>query len=141
MIGTLPHSFQRSYSDTYAIIDGNEIPRETLSDLHLQSSTWSHYKHHNTATFLDARTTNGAIGFTSSVDVGSISDVQLTSCSGFLETLKRQTWNIFNGRWGFTIKHMLKKHNNELNLLPFMEGRSELPATQVQLKSTSTRRT
>lgn len=33
---------------------------------------------------------------------------------------------------GFTIKDMLKELNVELNLPPFMEGRSQLPASQVQ---------
>ena len=33
---------------------------------------------------------------------------------------------------GFTIKDMLKELNIELNLPPFMEGRSQLPALQVQ---------
>ena len=88
VMGTLPHSFQTSYSNTYAIIDGSEIFLETPSDLFMQSSTWSQYKHHNTAKFLVACTPNGAISFISPVYVGSISDVQLTQCSGFLETLK-----------------------------------------------------
>ena len=33
---------------------------------------------------------------------------------------------------GFTIKDMLKELNVALNLPPFMEGRSQLPASQVQ---------
>ena len=44
--GTLPCGFKK-YSKTYAIIDGSEIFIETSSDLHMQSSTWSQYKHHN----------------------------------------------------------------------------------------------
>ena len=39
VMGTLPHSFQTSYSNTYAIIDGSEIFLETPSDLFMQSST------------------------------------------------------------------------------------------------------
>ena len=88
VMGTLPHSFQRSYPDTYTIIDGSEIFIETPSDLYSHSSTWSQYQHHNTAKFLVACTPNGAISFISPVYVGSISDVQLISCSGFLETLR-----------------------------------------------------
>ena len=132
VIGTLPHSFRRSYPDTYAIIDGSEVFLETPSDLYLQSSTWSQYKHHNTAKFLVACTPNGAISFISPVYVGSISDVQLTSCSGFLETLKDKPGISIMADRGFTIKDMLKKLNIELNLPPFMEGRSQLPALQVQ---------
>ena len=51
--------------------------------------------HHNTAKFLVACTPNGAISYISPVYVSSISDVQLTQCSGFLETLKEyQSWQI-----------------------------------------------
>ena len=88
VIGTLPHSFKTSYLDTYAIIDGSEIFLETPSDLFMQSSTWSQHKHHNTTKFLVACTPNGAISYISLVYVGFISDIQLTRCSGFLETLK-----------------------------------------------------
>ena len=132
VMGTLPHSFQSSYSDTYAIIDGSEIFLETPSDLFMQSSTWSQYKHHNTAKFLIACTPNGAISFISPVYVGSISDVQLTRCSGFLETLKDKPGISIMADRGFTIKDMLKELNVALNLPPFMEGRSQLPASQVQ---------
>ena len=52
--GTLPPIFRERYPNTYAIIDGSEIFIETPSDLHIQSSTWSSYKHHNTAKFLVA---------------------------------------------------------------------------------------
>lgn len=89
-------------------------------------------KHHNTAKFLVACTPNGAISYTSPVYVGSISDVQLTRCSGFLETLKDKPGISIMADRGFTIKDMLKELNVELNLPPFMEGRSQLPASQVQ---------
>ena len=129
---TLPHSFQKLYPDIYAIIDGSEIFIEMPSDLFMQSSTWSQYKHHNTAKFLIACTPNGAISFISPVYVGSISDVQLTSCSGFLETLKDKPGVSIMADRGFTIKDVLKELNIKLNLPPFMEGRSKLPTVQVQ---------
>ena len=61
---------------------------ETPSDLHMQSSTWSAYKHHNTVKILVACTPNGAISYISPVCVGSISDVELTRISGFSSTLE-----------------------------------------------------
>ena len=67
-----------------AIIDGTEIFLQMPSDLHMQSSTWSQYKHHNMAKFLIACTPNGAICYVSTVFVGSASDVELTRASGFL---------------------------------------------------------
>ena len=59
--GTLPSTFRDRFPTTYAIIDGSEIFIETPSDLHMQSSTWSQYKHHNTAKCLVACTPNGSI--------------------------------------------------------------------------------
>ena len=88
VIDTLPHSFQISYPDTYAIIDGSATFIGTASDLYLQSSTWSLYNHHNTAKFLVACAQNCVISFISPVYIGLISEVQLTSCCGFLETLR-----------------------------------------------------
>ena len=52
VLGTLPSAFQDKFPTTYAIIDGSEIFIETPSDLHMQSSTWSQYKHHNTTKFI-----------------------------------------------------------------------------------------
>ena len=57
--GTLPPAFREHYPSTYAIIDGSEIFIETPTDLLMQSSTWSTFKHHNTAKFLIACTPNG----------------------------------------------------------------------------------
>ena len=61
VLGTLPAAFQENYPTTYALIDGSEVFIETPSDLSIQSSTWSQYKHHNTVKFLVACTPNGAI--------------------------------------------------------------------------------
>ena len=77
----LPHVFKERYPSTYAIIDGSEIFIETPSDLQMQSSTWSDYKH-NTCKCLVACTPNGAVTFISPLYVGAISDVQLTRVSG-----------------------------------------------------------
>ena len=61
---TLPTAFCEKFTNTYTIIDGNEIFIETPSDLHMQSLTWSQYKHHNTAKFLVAcRLTNQIVVF------------------------------------------------------------------------------
>ncbi len=132
VMATLPHSFRNKYPKTYAIIDGSEIFIQTPSDLHMQSSTWSQYKHHNTAKFLVACTPNGAISYISPVFVGSISDVELTSTSGFLTTLKDKPGISIMADRGFTIKDMLEELKIELNMPPFMEGRKQLPAEEVQ---------
>ena len=81
---TLPVAFQKDYSDTYIIIDATEIFVETPTDLQLQSSTWSNYKHNNTGKVLIGCTPNGAVSFVSDVYVGAISDVELTRVSGLI---------------------------------------------------------
>lgn len=54
VLGTSPVAFKEKFPTTYAIIDGSEVFIETPSDLLMQSSTWSQYKHHNTVKFLVA---------------------------------------------------------------------------------------
>ena len=130
--GTLPHAFKDKYESTYAIIDGSEIFIETPSDLYMQSSTWSEYKHNNTGKFLVACTPNGAISYISPLYVGSISDVELTQVSGFLTKLEDKPGVSIMADRGFTIKEMLNKLGIHLNLPPFMEGRKQLPAQEVQ---------
>ena len=84
VVGTLPSKFKEKYPTTYSIIDATEIFIQVPSDLFVQSSTWSNYKHHNT---LIGCTPNGAVSFVSPLYVGSISDVELTKVSGYLDTL------------------------------------------------------
>ena len=128
---TLPVAFRESYSNTYTIIDATEIFMETPTDLQLQSSTWSSYKHHNTAKVLVACTPNGAVNFVSDLYVGAISDVELTRVSGLLPKLDgKQDISVMADR-GFTIRDQLKAINVDLNIPPFMEGRARLPREGV----------
>ena len=122
VVGTLTTAFQDKYPKTYAIIDGSEIYIETPSDLFMQSSSWSDYKHHNTAKFLLACMPNGAVCFISPLYVGSISDVQLTQVSGLLVQLRDKPGVSIMADKGFTIKDILKELNIELNIPPFLEG-------------------
>ena len=105
--GTLAHSFRQLYPNTYAITDGSEVFLERPSDLNLQSSTWSQYKHHNTSKFVVACTPNGTISFISPGVVGSISDVELTHESGFLKTTDDKPGISIMANRGFTIQSML----------------------------------
>lgn len=65
--GTLPTALREKYPITCVIIDGSEVLVGTSSDLHLQSSTWSQYKHRNTVEVLVTCTLNGAICYISPV--------------------------------------------------------------------------
>ena len=129
--GNLPQAFKYKFPDTYAIIDATEVFIETPCDLQNQSSTWSNYKHHNTAKLLVACTPNGAICFLSPLYVGSISDVELTRVSGFIETLQGESGVAIMADRGFTIKNLLSPLGIKLNIPPFMEGRAKLPLAEV----------
>ena len=130
--GTLPQSFHDKYPKTFAIIDGSEVFLETPNDLHIQSSTWSSYKHHNTAKFLIACTPNGVVSFISPVYVGGISDVELTRVSGFLKTLEGKYDISVMADRGFTIKDQLGELRVELNIPPFLDGRTQLPPEDIK---------
>lgn len=129
---TLPNSFHQKYPTTYTIIDGSELFIQTPSDLYLQSSTWSSYKHKNTAKFLVGCTPNGCINFISPLYVGSISDVELTRVSGFIDKMDGKAGVSVMADRGFTVKDQLDSIGVELNIPPFLEGRQQLPADQVQ---------
>ena len=132
--GNLPHVFKDKYPTTYAIIDGTEIFIQTPTDLQMQSSTWSEYKHHNTCKFLVACTPNGAVSYVSPVYVGSISDVKLTRISGFIEKLpppSSHPLSIMADR-GFTVRDQLKEVGYDLNIPAFLEGRKQLTAEECQ---------
>ena len=68
----------------------------------------------------------------SPVFVGSISDIKLTRKSGFLATLQDKPGISIMADRGFTIKDMLKDISIELNIPPFLEGRSQLPVEEVE---------
>ena len=124
---TLPPAFKEGYSSTFAIVDASEIFLETPSDLRLQS-TWSSYKHHNTAELLVCCTPNGVISFVSPLYVGGISDVELTRVSGLLDKLADKPGVSVMADRGFTIRDQLDPLNIKLNIPLFMEGRRQLPA-------------
>ena len=78
------------------------------------------------------RTPNGCISFISHVYVRSISGVEITRVSGFLDSIEgKQGISIMADR-GFTIKDLLKEIGVELNIPPFMEGRDQLPSKEVK---------
>ena len=87
---TSPTPFKEKFPKTFAIIDGSEVFIDTPSDLHMQSSTWSQYKHHNTVKFIVACTNC----FISPVFVGSISNVD----KWVFRKVRRQAWYFNHGR-------------------------------------------
>ena len=137
-MGTLPSAFREKYPTTVGIIDASEVFIETPSDLMLQSTSWSNYKHHNTLKFLVCCTPNGAISYISPAYLGSISDPALTLDCGFLSKLEGLGGMSIMADRGFTVRDCLSKLQVTLNLPPFMEGRGQLPADEVETGRTIT---
>ena len=130
----LPNIFKEKYPSTFVIIDASEIFIETPSDLVMQSSTWSNYKHNNTAKFLVGCTPNGTICYVYPLYVGAISDVELTKVSGFLSKSTHHhslTLSVMADR-GFTVQDQLKEIGSDLNIPPFVSGRKQLPKGEVE---------
>ena len=76
--------------------------------MQMHSSTWSNYKHHNTAKLLVACNPNGAVCFVSPLYVGLISDVELTRVSGFVEELHGKSGVSVMADRGFTVSQKRK---------------------------------
>jgi len=129
--GIIPSSFKEKIPTTFVIIDESEVFIERPSDLHIQSSMWSQYKHHNTLKFLVACTPNRAICYISLVYVGSISDIELTHDSCLLDALKDKPGIAIMADWSFTIKDMLAELNIELNMPSFL-GQQQLSHKELE---------
>ena len=85
---TMPNCFQACYGvKVVAIVDCYEIKIETPSNLIAKSSTWSQYKHANTAKVFIAMCPQGLTTFVSKTWGGRVSDKHLTLNSGFLNKL------------------------------------------------------
>ena len=95
---------------------------ETHSDLFVQSSIWSSYKHHNTAKFLIGCTPNGAVSYISQLYVGSISDVALIKVSGYLDTLNNKGGVSVMADRGFTV----------CAPSTFLDGTQQLTSEEIQ---------
>ena len=83
----MPSCFWAYYGvEVVAIVDRYEIKIETPSNLIVKSSTWSQYKHANTAKVFIAMCPQGVTTFISKAWGGRVSDKHLT-LSGFLDKL------------------------------------------------------
>ena len=77
-------------------------------------------------------TPNGAVCYISPLYVGSISDVELTRVSGFIQKLEGRGRISRMADQGLIIKDMLHKIGVDLNIPPFLEGQKQLPAEEVK---------
>jgi hypothetical protein len=86
LIATKPVRY-RNLPDLHSIIDCTEVFIETPKDLHLQASTWSNYKHHNTLKLLVACSPNSTIMYVSPAYPGRTTDKDLTVDCGYLDNV------------------------------------------------------
>ena len=129
---TLHLAFKKHYPTMFAIIDASELFIKTLPDLQMQPSAWSNYKHHNTAKFFIVCTPNKSMSHVSPLYLRSISDVELTGDSDFLEILQGKPGISIMTDCEFTIDDQLSPLGIFLNIPPFMEGRKQLPVSKYK---------
>ena len=91
----------------------------------------ANYKHHNTAKFFDTMHTEWS-SLLHLTTVCSISDVELTRVSGFIQKLEGRGRISRMADQGLIIKDMLHKIGVDLNIPPFLEGSKQLSAEEVK---------
>ena len=120
---TMPSCFRETYPSTRAIIDCTEIYIEKASSVRSQSSTYSNYKHHNTAKGLIGITPAGAVSFVSDLYTGRTSDKKATQDSQIFTLL--ETGDSVMADKGFDIGEDLPQ-GVHLNIPPFLRGKDHL---------------
>ena len=128
---TMPQSFQRSFGKKVAVIlDCFEIFIERPSNLRARASTWSNYKHHNTAKVLLGITPQGVISFVSECWGGRVSDVHLTEHSGILKKLL--PGDVVLADRGFDIADSVSAMQAKLHIPAFTKNKNQLSALEVE---------
>ena len=88
IVSDMPESFRRLYPSTRFILDATEVRVEKPGLPSLQQVTFSNCKNTNTYKVLIGISPSGIITFVSKLYAGSISDKQLTRCSGIMDLLQ-----------------------------------------------------
>ena len=124
IFSNMPNVFKVRYPTTRVIIDATDIFVERPALPELQQLTYSSYKNHNTYKGLIGISPSGAVMFISAFYPGSISDKELTRCSGILDLLEEGD-SVMADR-GFDIKEDLDLLRVRLNIPPFIKGKKQL---------------
>ena len=119
---TMPESFKKTYPSTRCILDYTELFCQWPGTLSVQSSLYSHYKHHPTYKGLVGIAPSGAITFVSQLYPGSASDKEIVLKSGTLETSLWDDNDSVMADRGFLIKDDLEKIGVSLNIPAFLGG-------------------
>lgn len=116
--------------DLRSIVDATEIFIETPKDPKLQCSTYSSYKHHNTAKFLIACAPNSCITFVSRVYGGRASDKEITINSGFLDL--HEPYDMILADKGFNLAEECCARRITLYVPPGKRGKAQLSVSAVK---------
>ena len=120
---TMPTAFKIAYPSTHVISDATEIYIEMPNSLQSQSSSYSQYKHHNTAKGLIGIAPYGALSCVSDLYAGRCSDKAITKDCGILDLL--QTTDSVMADKGFTITD-ISPSGVSLTSPPFLKDRPSL---------------
>ena len=128
----MPERFKATYPNTRVIIDFTELFCQKPSSLTIQSSLFSHYKHHITYKGLVGISPSGAITFISELYDGSTSDVEIVKRCGILN---KELWSkdddVMADR-GFTVKKkQFDTSGVTLNIPSFLAGKDQLSQEEV----------
>ena len=129
IMANMPEGFSSLYPTTRLIQDCTEIYVQTPTSLLLQSQLHSSYKSNTTLKGLIGITPHGAVSFVSSLYIGSISDKEITRCSGILELL--DSGDAVMADKGFNIDDLLRKKGVGLNIPPFLQNQGQFSAQDV----------
>ena len=125
----MPDAFHLLYPATRVILDCTELFVQTPTSLLLQSELYSSYKSNTTLKGLIGITPHGAISCISPLYTGSISDKEITRCSGILDLLEHGD-SVMADK-GFNIDDLLKEKGVGLNIPPFLQSQAQFSAQDV----------
>ena len=128
---TMPVCFQESFGKkVVVIIDCFEIFVDRPSNLSARASTWSNYKHKNTAKVLLGITPQGVISFVSESWGGRASDKHITQHCGILSKLL--PGDVVLADRGFDIAEAVGMMQAQLHIPAFTKGKQQLSALEVE---------
>ena len=127
----MPQVFKDTYPSTRVIFDCMELLYQRPSSLTIQSSLFSHYKHHVTYKGLVGIAPSGGITFVSELFDGSISDVEIVKRCGILQKELWSDSDSLMAERGFTVQNLLKPLGVSLDILAFLQGREQLTIEEV----------
>lgn len=121
-----------NFSDTRVVLDCTELFVQTPSSLENKTTTYSHYKSHNTYKALVGISMTGVVVHVSKLWGGSASDVHITRNSGLLEQIEPGD-AVMIDKGFIQLKSDLEKKNAKMYCPPFMSSKAQFSKAEVEL--------